>query len=174
MTSARDSAVGISRLANLWLAGANRAVVVLVALVCFVISDPVSAAIETVVIRDDKGGDVIERVRILRDYQASGTRVEIRGEYCLSACTMYLNLPNTCVSPQTLFGFHGPSSRVYGISLDAAAFEYWSKIMAAHYPEPLRSWFLAKGRHRTVGFYEFSGNDLIGFGIAQCANVRKG
>jgi hypothetical protein len=174
MTSACDSTVNRTCRATSQVARAIHVAAALVTLVWLTFPVSVSAAIETVVIRNDKGGGVVDRVRIIRRYQVSGTHIEIRGNYCLSACTLYLNLPNTCVSPQTLFGFHGPSSRVYGISLDAAAFDYWSRIMADHYPEPLRSWFLTTGRHRTVGFHGFSGNDLIQLGIAQCARVKKG
>ena len=42
-------------------------------------------------------------------------------------------------------------------------------VMAAHYPEPLKSWFLKKGRYLTVGFYKYSGRQLINIGIRECA-----
>jgi len=132
---------------------------------------PTVAAInQTVVVRDDPGGSVIDRARLIREYRDNGTKIEIRGRFCMSACTMYLKLKATCVSPNTTFGFHGPSSRIYGISLSPAAFERWSRVMADHYPEPLRSWFLDEGRYRIVGFREFSGRDLIKLGIAGCAS----
>ena len=134
----------------------------------------VFAASQTVIVRDGQGGGVVARARLIRRYQANGTHVEIRGEYCLSACTMYLTLATTCISPDTTFGFHGPSSRLYGIALNPAAFEYWSRVMADHYPEPLRSWFLTNGRHRTVGFHEFSGRDLIDMGVARCPRLTTG
>lgn len=82
---------------------------------------------------------------------------------------MYLGLGSTCVAPNTVFGFHGPSSRMYGISLPPDVFEHWSSVMASHYPEPLRSWFLKKGRYLTVGFYKYSGRQLINMGIRECA-----
>lgn len=131
---------------------------------------PVLAATgQVVVVKNDRGGGVIERARLIKKYEADGTRVEIRGNYCLSACTMYIGLQNACVAPQTVFGFHGPSSQVYGISLNQNAFDFWSRVMAEHYPEPLKSWFLNKGRNRTVGFYEYSGADLINMGVARCS-----
>ena len=133
------------------------------------ISLPASSATDnTIIIHDDRGGGVVERARLIQTYQADGTRIEIRGNYCLSACTMFLSLRDTCVLPKTKFGFHGPSSRLYGISLSPASFEHWSKVMARHYPEPLRTWFIDEGRFRTVGFYEFSGRDLINMGISRC------
>jgi len=125
---------------------------------------------KTVIIRDDRGGGVIERARLIEAYQANGTRIEIRGNYCLSACTMFLRLSETCIMPTTRFGFHGPSSPVYGIALSSASFDQWSRVMAAHYPEPLRSWFMEEGRQRIVGFHEFSGRQLINMGISRCEN----
>ena len=130
---------------------------------------PVRAAgSRVVVVLNDKGGSVVERARLIRQYRAQGTRLEIRGQYCMSACTMYLGLSGTCVAPDTIFGFHGPSSRIYGIGLRPEVFEHWSKIMADHYPEPLKSWFLKTGRHRTVGFNTYNGRQLIGMGITAC------
>lgn len=81
---------------------------------------------------------------------------------------MYLALPKACVTPDAVLGFHGPSSRIYGISLPPESFEHWSRVMAAHYPEPIKTWFLKKGRFRTVGFYMYSGQQLIDMGIRQC------
>jgi hypothetical protein len=126
------------------------------------------AKARTVVVVDDRGGSVVQRVRLIKKYKDNGTRVEIRGEYCLSACTMYLSLRQTCVAPETDFGFHGPSSRLYGIALSSGAFERWSRLMADYYPEPLRAWFLKTARHRIVGFYTVKGSDLIAMGIRSC------
>ncbi len=134
-----------------------------------------AATNRAVIIQNDRGGAVIERLEIIQQYRASNTRVEIRGDYCLSSCTMFLGLPNICIAPDTVFGFHGPSSRIYGIALSAESFNHWSQIMADQYPEPLKAWFLRKGRHRIVGFLEFSGAELINMGIQQCTeNIRKG
>ena len=124
---------------------------------------------ETLVVRNDRGGSVIERARRIRALRRAGTRVELRGEVCLSACTMYLGLPRTCVEPGTVFGFHGPSSRLYGIALKPDSFETWSTAMASYYPEPIRSWYLQTARQRIVGFYRIRGAELIAMGIARCA-----
>lgn len=123
---------------------------------------------ETIVVRDDRGGPLIERAKIVDTYRLHGTRVQLRGRFCLSACTLYLGLDNTCISSTTVFGFHGPSSPMYGIALPQRVFDYWSSFMAEHYPEPLKSWFLEAGRHRIVGFHSISGARLIEMGIAEC------
>ena len=123
-----------------------------------------------VVIGNDKGGNVAERLRRIQRLQAEGAEVQIRGEYCLSACTLYLGLENVCVLPETVFGFHGPSSRLYGVALRPASFERWSRRMADLYPKPLRSWFLNVARKRITGFEMLSGREIIalGAGIRNC------
>jgi hypothetical protein len=126
-------------------------------------------AAQIVVVQDDPGGAVDDRARLVQSYRKSGKQVETRSGYCLSSCTMFLGLGTTCIAADAVFGFHGPSSRMYGVSLPPDAFEHWSGIMAAHYPEPLKSWFLRKGRYLTVGFYKYSGRQLIDMGIRECA-----
>ena len=138
---------------------------------CLCISNTIAMAGNALIIHDDRGGGVVERAQAIERYRQSGIRVEIRGNFCMSACTMYLGLENTCVRPETVFGFHGPSSSVYGVALSPASFERWSRVMAAHYPEPLRAWFLSKGRHRTVGFHRYDGAALIELGIERCADL---
>ena len=132
---------------------------------------PVNAGKNVVVIQNDRGGAVDKRAAIIKRYRARGTHIEIRGDYCLSACTMYLSLPNLCIAPDTEFGFHGPSSPHYGIGLAPAAFEHWSRVIADHYPRPLRDWYLVIGRNRIVGFHTKSGSELIQMGIPSCVDA---
>lgn len=126
------------------------------------------AAARRISIANDPGGaveDYARRVAALRD---SAVEVRITGG-CWSACTLYLALPQTCVTRTARLGFHGPSSRYPGIPLPQPAFDTISRRMAAHYPEPLRGWYLAKGRFRTRGFTEFTGAELIRMGVPRCA-----
>jgi len=136
--------------------------------ICEIWATPLFAAQAKIIIGDDRGGAVDARARIIRGYRKQGAHLEIRGNYCLSSCTMYLSLRDVCVLPDTLFGFHGPSSAIFSIGLSPAAFEYWSRIMAAHYPEPVRTWFLQEGRNRTMGFHIYHGWQLINMGIRRC------
>ena len=119
------------------------------------------------IVSHDPGGPVEARAREIVQLRARDARVEIRGD-CWSSCTMYLALPRTCVSRDALLGFHGPGSGMPGIGLIPAEFERASQMMARHYPEPLRGWFLREGRVRTVGFHRFSGRQLIAMGLAEC------
>ncbi|MEZ5779567.1 MAG: hypothetical protein R3E44_14525 [Paracoccaceae bacterium] len=129
-----------------------------------------AATVETTrtIITNDTGGSVAERVRTIRKMRHEGQGVAIPRGRCLSACTLYLGLPNTCVGRRARFGFHGPSSATPGIGLPRAEFERWSRIMAEHYPTPIRRWFLQTARHRTIGVYMVSGAELIRLGVPEC------
>lgn len=128
-----------------------------------------SAALPVIVVRHDPGGAIDVRAREIAILRERRAQVEIRGD-CWSSCTMYLGLPDTCVSRNAVLGFHGPSSPTYGIGLSPAEFEHWSQVMADHYPEALREWFMRTGRMTTTGFQRFRGADLIRLGIRPCRN----
>lgn len=123
------------------------------------------AAKRAVVIRNDLGGDVGARANRIAAMRAAGQHVEIRGAVCYSACTMYLSLPESCVSPQTEFGFHGPS--FYGLPLSPEQFEFWSQVIARHYPDTLRAWYLRVGRHSAT-MIRIRGSELIRLGVPDC------
>ncbi len=120
-----------------------------------------------IVVQNDGGGNMANRVAQVQQLRRSGKPVEIRGN-CMSACTMYLGLRNTCVTPGARLGFHGPSSRYYGIALPREEFEYWSRVMANHYPSQLRSWYMREGRNIIVGYHHISGRELIRMGVPRC------
>jgi len=119
-----------------------------------------------IIIRNDKGGIVQKRIAEIANLREIGARVEIRGAECLSACTIYLALPDTCVSHRTSLGFHGPS--YFGAALSPERFDYWSRKIAAHYPEPLRNWYMRKGRTRITGYFHLKGADLARLGVRLC------
>lgn len=115
----------------------------------------------------DHGGALAPRVAFVEALRQSGTTVRVTGRVCESACTLYLGVPGTCVSPRTLFGFHGPSSQIYGVGLSPAEFDRWSRIMADHYHQPIRAWFMAQARHVIVGMTHVRGSELIRLGAAK-------
>lgn len=131
------------------------------------VPDPVLAQSVTIV-SNDQGGPVESRLREIAQLRSAGTRVEIRGQ-CDSACTMFLGLPNACVAQSSRLGFHGPQSQYYGISLPPEEFEYWSRVMADHYPGAIRAWFMAEARQTTMGLITISGSDAIRMGARACS-----
>ncbi len=124
------------------------------------------AAPRLFVIKNDLGGDVGARANKITAMRNEGARVEIRGQVCYSACTMYLQLPGTCISRQTEFGFHRPS--YYGVSLSPEQFEFWSQVIAMHYPPALASWYMREGRY-SRSLVKISGAELIRLGVPECA-----
>lgn len=122
---------------------------------------------DPMIVLRDNGGPLEDRIRYLSVLRQSGQRVEIRGQ-CASACTLYLGLLRTCISRNAVMEFHGPQSQLYGIALPPAQFEYWSRVMADHYPPPLRRWFLAEGRHEIMGVHRIRGEQLINLGVREC------
>ena len=118
------------------------------------------------VVQNDRGGMIGERRMKVDSLRSTGQRVELRGT-CLSACTMYLSLPNTCVYSNASLGFHGPTTRD-GQRLSNSDFDYWSSVMASNYREPLRQWFMTKARYLTSGYYKLTGAELIRMGYQQC------
>ena len=100
------------------------------------------------VITNDQGGFVGPRAA----YVATLGNREVRIEgTCVSACTMYLAAPNVCVTRDARLGFHGPS--FFGADLPPADFDYWSRVLARHYPPAIADWFMTTARYRTFGTY---------------------
>lgn len=138
---------------------------------CLAVLAPFEATAQTAAVTqatyvpNARGGvlrDEIYRVGALRH---SGQPVRIVGDFCYSTCTLYLGLPNACVSPRTVFGFHGPSS--YGKPLRPAVFERASQLIVAHYPPILQEWYLTVARHETTGLFKVTGAHLISIGAAR-------
>lgn len=137
-----------------------------VALLLFGLVLPATAAPAALVVRDDRGGAVLTRAVEIRDLRLSRRDVRIVGSICYSSCTMLLGLPGACVSPQTVFGFHGPSRS--GAALDPVRFEQASRLIAMHYPPALRRWYMETARYETRGLHKLRGADLIRIGVRAC------
>lgn len=118
-------------------------------------------------VRHDLGGSIRVRLAEIDALRARGERVRILGT-CVSACTLYLGLPDTCVAPSARLGFHGPSAATRGLPLPRREFERVSAIMAGHYPARLRRWFWTEGRMRTDGYVTLSGAEVIRLGARAC------
>lgn len=119
----------------------------------------------TVVVSFDMGGSLQARQTEIRRMRQRGQRVEILGR-CYSACTMYLGLPNVCVGPDAVLGFHGPRG-AFG-TLPQDAFEHWSRIMSRSLRQPLQTWFMMQARYVAQGTLFVSGAKLIEMGYVRC------
>jgi len=86
----------------------------------------------------DPGGSIRERLDNLNPSPIVGT--------CASSCTMRLKV--ACITPNARLGFHGASSP------SPTAAQWGTQVMANHYPEPLRAWYLS-------GPANLSGSDVV-------------
>jgi len=116
-----------------------------------------------IIVGNDFGGLIWNRMVRLRDIEATG---RINGAICYSTCTMYLGLSNVCISPHTVFGFHGPAAN--DRQLNDRDFEYLSTLIASYYPPALRAWYLETGRHSINRVYQIQGSELIRLGLPAC------
>ena len=66
-----------------------------------------SAGQEKVVIRNNKGGNVLQAIQRRNQLEQWGGPVEVRG-YCGSACTLFITMKNACLGPGATVGFHAP------------------------------------------------------------------
>lgn len=120
-----------------------------------------------IVIMNDPGGSVAERARFIRSVKRSNTPVRIEGWRCHSSCTMLAFLPQTCIHPETTFGFHGPF--IDSRKMTDQEFEEWSRFMAQYYPPDFRRWFLKKARYvKRYDLLRVKGSELIRFGAKPC------
>lgn len=131
------------------------------------VASPLGAAEGPQVIRNDLGGSLERRVAQISSLAGSARPIEIRGD-CASSCTLYLGLPQTCVSETARLGFHGPQSQIQGIGLTPSEFEYWAQLMASYYPPEIQSWFLTKASKVTSKVFVLSGRDAIRMGARAC------
>jgi len=125
-----------------------------------------SERLRPLVVGNDRGGLLRTRIFEIRELRQTGRPVRIEGQVCYSTCTMYLGLPQTCVLPGTMFGFHGPSS--YGFPLNEQIFERASQMISDHYPSFLQQWYMDEARHQIWGVQRVTGAEMIRLGVASC------
>lgn len=135
--------------------------------VVLALSGPVLAAKPPLVVTNDLGGVLTDYMASVEKLRRNGTPVVIRGT-CVSACTLYLGLPNACVARNARLGFHGPSSPFPGIPLPPNQFERVSRQMATYYPADIRAWFLTTARKVTENYYVLTGAEAIAMGARPC------
>jgi hypothetical protein len=91
------------------------------------------------------GGEVGSYLRLFAMVRQSGERVVIDGP-CLSACTLVLSAvpeDRICITRRAVLGFHAARRLDEGGQLYAAPHE--TRLLAATYPAPIRSWIERNG-----------------------------
>lgn len=107
------------------------------ALLAFALSSMFSITYGKTIHRDG-GGFIVEYAKEANRLARTGEPVIIDG-ICNSACTIYLGLPNTCVTPRSRLGFHS------GKGGPKRVIEYANKLIMEMYPPKVRAWVRSKG-----------------------------
>lgn len=107
-----------------------------------------------VVIVNNKGGNVMEAIKYRNKLARSGRPIEVRG-YCRSACTIYITLPNACLGPNAIVGFHAP--RIPGTTIIPPIVD---ELMAQYYRNGiLRKW--NSEWKRSLKMHKISARDYV-------------
>lgn len=93
-----------------------------------------------IIIQHDAGGMLGEYLERAARYRNRWMRVEIIGD-CLSSCTVLVSVPDTCVGPNAVLGFHAPMQNIG----PHTGTSYFATVMMAKYPEPVRKWVIDNG-----------------------------
>lgn len=112
------------------------------------------------VIEHGEGGIILN---VAAEVAAEKCSVRLRGQIN-SADTLWLGARDVCVEPSVRMEFHGP--RNYGLfRLSPVDFQYYSQVVADHYPKPLADWYMAAGRY---GFWTIRASELVRLGVKAC------
>jgi len=87
---------------------------------------------------NDLGGIVYDYVMNSEGMKDTNEPVRFNG-VCASACTLYIELPKTCVTPEAEFIFHKP----FGGTKDQI--EFTEGYLMSHYPKWVQVWIDAHG-----------------------------
>ncbi|MBO9445960.1 hypothetical protein [Ruegeria sp. R14_0] len=129
----------------------------------------VPAASKEIQVGNDRGGRIVDRMVQIEIANRTQAQFRITGDYCHSSCTMLLGADDVCVSPKTVFGFHGPH-RANRTKMTTDEFDRKSVSLSRYYPSPVKSWFMSKARFAGPNELLYvSGEYLIGLGIKECA-----
>lgn len=120
------------------------------------------------------GGSVQGFADRVNKLNAQGRRVEIDMFACASACTYFLLADRVCVTPSTLFQFHGPQNMVLALlSIPGPTNMHDAAIMQRDYNSRwpgLGDWFTERAAHKTgTQFTSVTGQALHdAFGVPLC------
>ncbi|MBV9260511.1 MAG: hypothetical protein JO205_04000 [Pseudolabrys sp.] len=130
-----------------------------------------SSASATMLISEDRGGQIGHYLQAFATLRASGERVVIDGN-CLSACTLVLGLvprERICATPRARLGFHAawmPDEAGRPVTSPMGTQALWNI-----YPSHVRSWITRHGGlSRRMIFME--GRQLSGV-VQSCSDTRE-
>ncbi len=126
------------------------------------------ASSKEIQVGNDPGGRIVDRMVQIEIANRTNAQFQIIGDFCHSSCTMLLGADEVCISPETIFGFHGPH-RPNRKKMTADEFDRKSASLSSYYPNPVRNWFMSKARFAGPNELLFvTGEYLIGLGVQEC------
>lgn len=129
----------------------------------------VAASSKEIQVGNDPGGRIVDRMVQIEIANRTNAQFQINGDYCHSSCTMLLGADDVCVSPETIFGFHGPH-HPNRTKMTADEFDRKSASLSSYYPNPIRNWFMSKARFAGPNeLFYVTGEYLINLGVQECA-----
>lgn len=109
----------------------------------------------------DPGGSITERMRTIELLRENNAKVVIEG-LCISACTMLLSLPNACMKPYTIFGFHSASQ---GFEMSS----FGNAILKRFYPPKILDWVMEKKALESLDLTPMDDVEANSLGVPYCA-----
>ena len=113
----------------------------------------------------DFGGGIIERMQVVELLEKANVAVEISG-ICLSACTLYLGLPNVCVEPKTVLGFH--SAYFTNEEGQPVLSDFGNTVLMEYYPPNIRKWVTEKKALSSVEMKYMGAEEAWKLGVKRC------
>ena len=118
----------------------------------------------------DPGGGLIERMQAFELLEQANIPVEISG-VCLSACTMYLGLPEVCVQPRTVLGFH--SASYTNEKGEQVISSFGNAILMEYYPPVIKKWVTEKKALGSLDMTFMGAEEAWKLGIKKCEKDDK-
>lgn len=107
--------------------------------------------------RNDPGGSIIAREQFIEKVKSSGKPLEIHG-YCVSACTLYLGMPEQiCIDRDAVFGFHSAAHAYFIPDASGNLTRYATRT----YPKPIYDWFWENIGAHQLRITNVSAHDLM-------------
>jgi len=107
-------------------------------------------------ITSDVGGSIKRFQQQFKIAAQQNQPFRIKGT-CLSACTIFLGLPNVCVYPNAVLGFHGAWPKVANAAQQRRA----DMVMGQYLPSVLKELYDTKWRHHGANSFERLSGRLI-------------
>jgi hypothetical protein len=94
---------------------------------------------------NDGGGAIRDYYFNMLDKYHGGFTIRFNGE-CRSACTLYLAIPNKCVTPNAIFKFHSP----WGLGASPNQIQAARNFLMTVYPKWVKDWIKANNALKTI------------------------